>query len=85
MMSIHLKEETVEYIPMFREYGIPVLDGGTSYIRIEYCPWCGKELPSSMSDKWFELMEEMQIDPADLKRRPKDMRSDAWWKKMEGK
>jgi hypothetical protein len=26
------------------DFGIPIHDGGNSYIKIEYCPWCGKEL-----------------------------------------
>jgi len=26
------------------EYGIPVRDGGSSIIAIEYCPWCGVPL-----------------------------------------
>jgi len=26
------------------EYGMPVRDGGKSYIKIEYCPWCGIKL-----------------------------------------
>jgi len=25
-------------------FGIPVRDGGTSVIRIKYCPWCGINL-----------------------------------------
>jgi hypothetical protein len=25
-------------------YGIPIHDGGTSVIRISYCPWCGQHL-----------------------------------------
>jgi len=25
-------------------FGIPVRDGGTSVIRIDYCPWCGVRL-----------------------------------------
>ena len=25
-------------------FGIPVHDGGQSYIRIQYCPWCGQKL-----------------------------------------
>ena len=25
-------------------YGIPIRDGGESYIRIDYCPWCGVSL-----------------------------------------
>ena len=26
------------------QYGIPIHDGGSSYIRIDYCPWCGASL-----------------------------------------
>ena len=26
-----------------RGYGLPVHDGGSSYIRINYCPWCGQK------------------------------------------
>ncbi len=25
-------------------YGIPIHDGGTSIIKINYCPWCGTKL-----------------------------------------
>ena len=25
-------------------YGIPIHDGGNSYIEIEFCPWCGTRL-----------------------------------------
>ena len=25
-------------------YGIPVRDGGSSYIQISHCPWCGTQL-----------------------------------------
>jgi ribosomal protein S27AE len=26
------------------EYGIIIHDGGTSFLTIQFCPWCGKEL-----------------------------------------
>lgn len=26
------------------EYGIRILDGGSSYLVISYCPWCGKNI-----------------------------------------
>jgi len=26
------------------EYGIIIHDGGPSYYKINYCPWCGKNL-----------------------------------------
>lgn len=25
-------------------FGIPIHDGGSSYIKINFCPWCGKSL-----------------------------------------
>ena len=28
-------------------YGIPIHDGGSSYIRFDYCPWCGTNLKTS--------------------------------------
>ncbi|MDF3028892.1 MAG: hypothetical protein K0S23_3199 [Fluviicola sp.] len=31
-----------------KEFGIPIHDGGSSYIRINYCPWCGVQLPVSL-------------------------------------
>ena len=29
------------------EYGLVIHDGGSSYARIDYCPWCGAKLPES--------------------------------------
>jgi len=25
-------------------YGLPIHDGGSSYIEIKFCPWCGADL-----------------------------------------
>jgi hypothetical protein len=38
----------IAYVPDADEYGIIIHDGGTSYARIEYCPWCGAKLPESI-------------------------------------
>jgi hypothetical protein len=27
-----------------RDYGLPIHDGGSSYIAIRFCPWCGSRL-----------------------------------------
>ena len=27
-----------------KEFGIIIHDGGSSYIKIKYCPWCGSKL-----------------------------------------
>lgn len=48
-MSHALKEEkSVLYIPEFQKYGIRILDGGSSIKIINYCPWCGNQLPASL-------------------------------------
>lgn len=52
MMAENIASEDgiICYWEKFREYGIPVRDGGSSMIRIRYCPWCGKPLPSSLRE-----------------------------------
>jgi uncharacterized protein DUF6980 len=79
-MLIHLKEQTIKYFPKFREYGIPVYDGGTSFIVMLFCPWCGQQLPSSLRDMWFDLLDEKGIDCGDFDLIPEDMNSDSWWR-----
>jgi hypothetical protein len=40
-------DSLVYYADRSNEYGLIVHDGGTSYIVIRYCPWCGAKLPES--------------------------------------
>ena len=52
-MNLYLSDDegvAIHYYPKFREYGIPVLDGGSSYITMDFCPWCGTKLPISTRD-----------------------------------
>ncbi|MFG2818157.1 DUF6980 family protein [Kitasatospora sp. NPDC048365] len=53
----------VAYSAKFREYGLPVRDGGTSRVGIAFCPWCGHALPPSQRDRWFAELEKLGIDP----------------------
>lgn len=76
-------ETAIVYLNKFREYGVPVLDGGSSFICIEFCPWCGKKLPASLRDEWFALLEKRAIDPDDLKI-PAEYLTDRWWKDPKG-
>jgi hypothetical protein len=80
MMSSNIAEgETaIRYFPKFREYGVPVLDGGSSNIAIHYCPCCGRLLPASLRNKWFEEIETRGYkNDIDI---PAEFNSDAWWK-----
>lgn len=73
----------VVYVPKFREYGVRILDGGSSYRLLHYCPWCGTTFPSSLRDKWFAKIDELGLEP-DSTGVPESMRSDKWWKEELG-
>ena len=81
-MASYLEEEDeiIIYIPKFREYGIPVHDGGSSKVKIHFCPWCGSKLPVSLRNTWFDELEKLGIEDWDDPRMPEKYKSDIWWK-----
>ncbi|MGE0768488.1 MAG: hypothetical protein AB7L90_18705 [Hyphomicrobiaceae bacterium] len=62
---------------IFGEYGIPVRDGGASYLLITHCPWCGAELPASSRDLWFDTLESAGLADTPTAELPERMRSAA--------
>jgi hypothetical protein len=66
------------YHEPFAEYGIPIRDGGMSYICIEHCPWCGGRLPESQRDRWFDAVEAAGLDPDNPGQLPERFLSAAW-------
>lgn len=66
------------YHEPFAEYGIPIRDGGMSYLRIDNCPWCGARLPQSQRDRWFDAVEAADLDPDDLDKLPERFLSAVW-------
>jgi len=82
-MADRLKDETaVVYIAKFREYGLPILDGGTSFITIQFCPWCGARLPDSLRNKWFDSLEKLGLD-VHTGNIPEKFLSDRWWNQAQ--
>lgn len=79
--NVDQKKLHLTYSIKFREYGIRILDGGTSIISIFFCPWCGKKLPESLRDDWFDTLENMGFDDPRVQNIPEDFKSDAWWRK----
>ncbi|MBS0351340.1 MAG: hypothetical protein JSR33_09175 [Proteobacteria bacterium] len=69
------------YIKNLREYGIRILDGGTSFQSVYYCPWCGAKLPHSLRNEWFDTLDSMGFDDPREQDIPLDYKSDAWWRK----
>lgn len=37
-------DSVITFDKSHKSFGIPIHDGGASYIRIKYCPWCGEKL-----------------------------------------
>src|SRR5438105_3660719 len=45
------------YIPQFREYFIDFkAEYGGAVCLIKHCPWCGKKLPNSLKEKFFDIV-----------------------------
>jgi hypothetical protein len=71
-------DTTLVYHEPYGEYGIPIRDGGMSYLIIEHCPWCGTRLAPSQRDSWFDAVEAAGLDPDDLDNLPERFLSGAW-------
>jgi hypothetical protein len=71
------------YNEKFDEYGIPVRDGGSSKIDIDFCPWCGVKLPPSKRDLWFETLASLGYDDPWSQDLPKEFESGLWWRRRQ--
>jgi hypothetical protein len=69
----------VHYIEKFDEYGLIVHDGGSSTIEVNFCPWCGAQLPASKRTRWFEELARRGFDDPLSQNIPDDFRSSRWW------
>ena len=70
-------DSTVLYDEAFDEYAIQHGDG-ISQLVLNYCPWCGTELPSSKRDLWFDTLEELGFDEPFEQEIPKRFKSKQW-------
>ena len=79
--------EVVYYSSKFNEYGIPVHDGengtASSYIDIQYCPWCGKKLPKSKRDEWFDTLEKRGYEDPYVEDIPPEFKTSEWYEKPQ--
>ncbi len=63
---------------LFGEYGLPVRDGGASYLVISNCPFCGGRLPESGRDAWFDALEAEGLEDVAFDELPPRYRTAAW-------
>lgn len=72
----------IVYVPSFNEYGIIIHDWWSSFIIINYCPWCWKKLPESLRDKRFDELERMWYENPLLNDNiPEEFKTDEWFRK----
>lgn len=67
------------YVDHFREFGLRTFDGGTSFLRISYCPFCGAEFPASLRHEWLERLRALGLEPED-DAVPAEMQDGTWWR-----
>ena len=79
---LNLEDKVIVYSSRFNEYGIPICDGGDSYIVISHCPWCGKKLPESKRNEWFDELEKLGFDePMFNDLIPEEYKTSKWYEK----
>jgi hypothetical protein len=69
------------YVKKFDEYGLKIIDGGSSSIKIDFCPWCGEKLRESKRDEWFDELEKLGIRNPWSEPIPNKYQTDEWYKK----
>jgi hypothetical protein len=68
------------YNTKFDEYGIPIQDGGSSFIKIRFCPWCGSKSPVSKRDRWYEELKVLGFSNPFEDEIPEKYKSDKWYR-----
>ena len=81
-MKYYIQQGIVLYSDIFDEFGIMMSEDKISTIKIQYCPWCGKKLPMSQREKWFEELEQKGFKtPLFDENIPCEYKSKKWRKK----
>ena len=82
--ELSISKAILHYSSVFREYGINIPQS-TGCMLMDFCMFCGKKLPLSVRDEWYDILEHEygleSPDEDDRKRVPKEFLIDEWWKK----
>ena len=83
---IYNTQETkiLQYNDVFDEYGILFSEDNISYCLLNYCPWCGKKLPKSKREEWFQHLETMGFDNPLFDENIPDLYKTAQWRQPTG-
>lgn len=76
--SLEDREMPVEYSDRLREYTLRSDDGSIQQ-GMDFCPFCGAELPVSVRNEFVRRLRAMGLDPWEDER-PPAYRTGAWWR-----
>jgi len=87
-MSSHLSntKNYIQYYMMYREYCFSPYNDCV-FLLLDYCPWCGKNLPKNLRSTFFNTLEseyffeEVGIEIFNNSKLPSEFRTDEWWRK----
>jgi hypothetical protein len=78
------KNSLVDYDSYTRRYSFFVDSPNGTHEFMEYCPWCGTQLPAVLADTWCDILKkDFNIDDLfrEWDRVPTEFKTDEWWKK----
>ncbi|MEL7047940.1 MAG: hypothetical protein AAFO75_03105 [Pseudomonadota bacterium] len=71
-------DTVIVFHELFGEYGLPIRDGGASYLVLSHCPFCGFQFPASGRDAWFDALEAAGLDDVAFTELPEEFQTTAW-------
>lgn len=77
------RNRVIDWIASWDEYRIPVAYDGYSSTPIRHCPWCGKRLPDSKQELWYQTLYKLGYSDPVNDKIPKEFNSDRWWRKLK--
>lgn len=69
------------YSPRFREFFLRARPGSAAVQLLQFCPFSGKSLPSSLRDRFFDELEALGLQDglSDVDLAPEEFQGEAWW------
>jgi hypothetical protein len=75
------RNPVIAWIRPWNEYRIEVSHQSNSATLIYFCPWCGRRLPASLREEWYQTLYGMGYNDPGEQDIPDEFESDTWWRK----
>ena len=78
------KNSLLDYDSYIRSFMFFVDSPNGTHEHMNYCPWCGTQLPEELTEKWINLLNKkfgIEEPFREWDRIPPEFKTDAWWKR----